>query len=234
MERRLQLIFAISIAAVLPLAQTHAADKETKKIDDGKKLYKTLNCALCHSIAGTGGCLAPDLNGVTKRHDKKYLQLRLGKNSEDDFVKLIGHAELVPHPRFAATQVDSLISYLNTLNNKVAEQKNPHLAHKASDKSNTQASQPKTRNEQDQAKQLKAGKELFYNGGCLACHSVGGLGGTTAAALDGVSARRNRENIEELLKSPSSAGADIMPRAPLSDSQRESLIDFLMSLAPKN
>ena len=201
MGHRIQLTFAIGIVATLPLAQAYAADIDTKKINEGKKLYKTLNCALCHSISGTGGCLAPDLNGVTKRHDKKYLQLRLGKNSEDDFVKLIGHAELVPHPRFAATQVDSLLAYLKTLNDKASEQKNPHLANKASDKPNMQVSQAKMLNEQEKAKQLKAGKELFYNGGCLACHSVGGLGGTTAAALDGVSTRRTRANIEELFLS---------------------------------
>lgn len=234
MPPRFQLGLAICFVSIFPLAQTALADGDTKKVAEGKKLYAKLDCAACHSISGTGGCLAPDLNGVSTRRSDKYIRLRLGKETESEFIQLIGHAELIPHPRFAAAQVNDLLAYLKTLSDKKLEQKNPHIALSATHKqpSKTEVSPAPTKSSTGASKNdtTKAGKEIFYKGGCLACHSVGGLGGSTAPALDGISKRRSRSSIESLVNSPSEAGAGIMPRAPLSPSQRESLIDFLMTL----
>lgn len=234
MPPRFHLAISICIIAMFPLAQEAIADGDAKKIAEGKRLYAKLDCAACHSISGTGGCLAPDLNGVSTRRSDKYIRLRLGKETESEFIELIGHAELIPHPRFAAAEVNDLLAYLKTLSGKKQEPKNPHIANGAPHKqpSKTEVSTAPTKSSTGESKTdtTKAGKEIFYKGGCLACHSVGGLGGSTAPALDGISKRRSRSSIESLVNSPSEAGAGIMPRAPLSPSQRESLIDFLMTL----
>lgn len=86
-------------------------------VEKGAKLFKELKCSSCHAIDDKGGCLAPELNGVTERRDEGYLLLRLSSASGDEqrFIKRIGHPELVPHPRFPKAQVKLLIAYLSTL-----------------------------------------------------------------------------------------------------------------------
>lgn len=99
-----------------------------KRIAEGKKLFKALNCESCHSIENKGGCLAPPLDCVTLRDSDEYLMLRLGKGEEEKFIKRIGHPELMPHPRFDKTQLRQIIAYLRTLPCKVP----PHAANSGS------------------------------------------------------------------------------------------------------
>lgn len=105
--------------AVAPIAVSEAGDKRypPAEVSKGKALFKQLACASCHSVDDKGGCLAPELDGVTQRRTERYLILRLSnaKGDEDKFIELMKHQELVPHPRFPRAQVKSLVAYLSTL-----------------------------------------------------------------------------------------------------------------------
>jgi mono/diheme cytochrome c family protein len=117
MQKNLLIVSLILLAASIPSLSSHAQAPAAKSAAKGKALYKQLRCASCHSIEGKGGCLAPALDGVTSKRTKNYLVLRLSnaKGDEDRFIELIGHQELVPHPRFPRTQIESIVDYLSTL-----------------------------------------------------------------------------------------------------------------------
>ena len=105
-------------------AAPHKAAVPKGNIAEGKKLFDTLNCASCHSIENKGGCLAPPLDCVSVRHPDDYLMLRLGEGEEDNFIKRIGHPELMQHPRFPKKELSAVIAYLRTLPCKVPPKSN--------------------------------------------------------------------------------------------------------------
>lgn len=192
----------------------------------GEKLFQKLNCAQCHSVAGKGGCLAPALDGVMKTRQAAYVKLRLNRDDESSFIKLIGHPELFPHPRFKKQEVAELIAYLSTVPVRNVSSSGAVLHHDLSKR--ISKTSPESAKE-PQATEAN-GKTLFYNSGCLSCHSVAGLGGNRGPALDGVGRRHSRAAIESFLAFPLSVGAKEMPRATLTSIERQEVIEFLLSL----
>ena len=77
---------------------------------------------------------------------------------------------------------------------------------------------------------VAAGKKLFEDLNCLACHSIGGKGGQVGPSLDEVGLRRTRG--EMLARMRARRAGDIMPTLPpqLSDEQLDQLVEYLLSL----
>lgn len=144
--------------------------------------------------------MGPPLGGVTKRRSAKYLELRLSVNSEDEFIDLIKHPEIFPHPRFRKDDVALLLTYLRSLENKPLKQP-------ASHKVGAQLISPHSSSQiVGEASQKLAGSpeghRLFVQNSCISCHSVGGTGGSVAPSLDGIGARRTREYIRDHISNP--------------------------------
>jgi nitric oxide reductase subunit C len=196
---------------------------ESQNAQHGKELFQKLKCVECHSVAGAGGCLGPELDGVMSRRDKAYVRLRLNKDDESAFIKLIGHPELMPHPRFSKADVSDLVSYLNTLS---ARNPAPDIHHDVKLDNKAHAAAPV----KSSAAIIAEGKTLFYNTGCMSCHTVGGLGGILGPSLDGVSQRRNSKEIEAFIAAPRSSGTTKMPKFNLTDDERHKIAAFLLSL----
>jgi cytochrome c2 len=151
--------------------------------------------------------------------------MRLNKEDESSFIKLIGHPELMPHPRFSKADVANLITYLNTLPDEQTEPVHHDV------KSNNSAPDAKSVKSPDLAS-VQAGKKLFYQSACLACHSVGGTGGSSGPALDKVAERRSVESIEAFIANPRPAsGKQLMPPLKLTERERHQIADFLISLS---
>jgi len=188
----------------------------------GQNLFQKLHCVECHSVAGSGGCLGPALDGVMSRRDKAYVRMRLNENDEAAFVKLIGHPELLPHPRFKSADVADLMVYLNTLSDRKVEAVNHHAVL-------NQPPAPQEKPSQNSSTELDiaGGKKLFYDSGCLSCHTVGGIGGQIGPNLDSVGAHLQRLQIELFIAYPVSKK---MPRIALTAVERRKIVDFLMSL----
>lgn len=219
-------VFLITLAAVILLFDSAlAADAHNK--EQGERLFEKLNCKECHSVAGSGGCLGPALDGVMKMRDRSYLRLRLNEDDEMSFSKLIGHPELMPHPRFKREDVDSLIDYLETV--KEFDQAVSHHAPVKIDEKDAYSSARRI----PSAESESAGKTLFYKNGCMSCHSIGGQGGHSGPSLDSVGRRKNRREIESFIALPSSASR-IMPANNLSAEERACITDFLLSLSSKS
>ncbi|MCA0312914.1 MAG: cytochrome c [Candidatus Melainabacteria bacterium] len=87
------------------------------------------------------------------------------------------------------------------------------------------------------AQSIEKGAKLFFEKGCMACHSVEGRGGRFAPPLDGVS-KLGRSLIERKigaganLTKTSKAGLVKMPAFALKTDELKSLTDYLISLPP--
>jgi cytochrome c2 len=226
-------------------AQSQQKSKVTAPISakarEGQRIYNQLNCAQCHSVSNVGGCLAPQLDGVTKRLSTEYLRVRLGKDKEQDFVKLVGHDELFPHPRFADTTVASLIAYLQTL----PEAKKPLAI--ASHHAGGQAIHEKPFLRKDFkplpiSADSSEGRRLFLDSGCMACHAINEAGVSLAPRLDGIGARHSRAYIEAHISNPQShlvqlrksvRGKSKMPQFDFAPNEVKQIAEFLLTLPAK-
>lgn len=208
----------VSMALIVFMHSAALADGQQA----GKLLFDKLNCAQCHSIAGKGGCLGPPLDGVVKHRDMSYLRMRLNKDDDAAFVKLIGHPELMPHPRFEKTEVNNLLVFLA----KLPETK-PIEAHHDSKPISVPDDKYMVK---PSAENIADGKRLFYKCGCLSCHSVGNTGGQIGPALDGIGKKRNPSSLESFISNPGNWGTRVMPQIVLTDKERTNIVRFLLSL----
>lgn len=99
---------------------------------------------------------------------------------------------------------------------------------------------------------VREGRRLFLESSCMTCHSVGGKGGTSAPALDGIGKVRSRSYIEAKIRDPQAHPINVvrglatsakrkaktstksrMIQADLFDDQIKSLTDYLLTLKKK-
>lgn len=211
----------------------------------GEILFKKNNCAQCHSTSQGGGCLGPLLTGVGGRRSRQFLLDRItaGRNEENSFAEQYGHAELMRHPRLARAEASQVVAYLLTL---------PEPAKGYSLKGhNVKPSKPAIATKEQIARPAKLspesvakGRQLFYEAGCMACHSIGKIGGQFANPLDDIGTRKGRTYVSERMTGAEmltlgtndeyNARGTMMPPSALSSDQIESISDFLMSLSEKN
>ncbi len=84
------------------------------------------------------------------------------------------------------------------------------------------------------------GRKLLTSKGCLACHSLGNLGGTFAEKFDGVGSRLTKEAIKQQMKNADlltlsdggeyGARGTVMPPMNLSEAEIEDLGSYLITL----
>ena len=99
------LLAGIAVLAVLAPAVPAAPADPAK----GQDVYRTLKCAMCHKINGSGGKLGPDLSEVGAKRDADWLMRYLMSPKA-----LIPKAKMPP---VKATDEDmkALVAYLQTL-----------------------------------------------------------------------------------------------------------------------
>ncbi len=81
---------------------------------------------------------------------------------------------------------------------------------------------------------VEAGRKLFDNLNCLACHTIAGKGGQVGPPLDAVGSRRTREQLSARMRAR--RAGEIMPTLPpdMPDEQINQLVDYLTSLEDKS
>lgn len=233
MHRKELLVASLLAAQIIQGGAAQAAPGKASK-DQGKKLFAAMNCTSCHSINDVGGCMGPPLRGVSKRRSDAYLRLRLEERKEDDFIKLMKHPELFPHPRFRKAQVEQLIGYLKSLDDRTPPK--PENVHSAKVADSNRA--PEKFEPLKPGASSREGRRLLLATGCIACHSVYGAGGTIGPALDGIGFRRSRAYIEAHINDPQanlkkhsrSKVASKMVQEDLFPDQVQQIADFLLTL----
>src|SRR5262249_22134419 len=153
--------------------------------------------------------------------------------------KLYCSQELMDHPRLPRKLATPLVAYLMTLPQpKDGFKVGKHELHPGSGvvaEANKKSVPSQT--------SIALGKKLFYEHGCIVCHSLYGAGGQFAPALDGVSKRLTRDQIskrinqaELLALGPSfeyQERGTTMPPCGLTPSEIQQITDFLLTVPSK-
>lgn len=210
---------------------------KTKLSEQGKALFSKHQCSTCHTIGGVGGCLAPPLDGIGARRSAKFMNERIVIGEEERFAELYGKSELMPHVRISKSDANAVVQYLRTL-------PSPKVGFQVIGHDDTNDGAPKTAKvpvtSSPSADSLKRGRQLLTSKGCLACHSLGNLGGTFARKFDKVGSRLSRDAIMQQMKNADlltlnedgeyGARGTVMPPLNLSDKEIDNIADFLVTL----
>ena len=91
-----------------------------------------------------------------------------------------------------------------------------------------------------QADKIEAGKAVYKTQKCATCHAIGGVGGKTASALDGVGTKLSEAEIKQWIVDPAPLIAKLktkpkvaMKKYTLPEADLEALIEYLDSLKKK-
>ncbi len=220
------------IALVISLSTISGAMAQTESAR-GKDLLERNGCNSCHSVKGKGGCLAPPYDGISKRRSKDFILSRITNSAASvrRFEKLYPETELMPHPRISPSDAKAITEYLLKLPAPTQGFKaTPHVV--TSDMTNN-----------DLPGNLNKGRALFFEKGCSSCHSVKGVGGQFAPALDGVGKREGRDYLtkkmtaaELLLQGAGNEYAErgtTMPPSSLSKQNMADIAEYLMTIPAK-
>ena len=109
MYRNIFSILATGLMGVLLFGITGFAQDEAAQIEEGKKVYGEMKCAMCHKVDGVGGKIGPELSGVGSRKDAEWIKgfLKDPKSVSPD----------TKQPPFKGTdeQLEALVTYLMSL-----------------------------------------------------------------------------------------------------------------------
>ena len=94
-------------------AATALQAPDPAKVKQGRQLFETNKCLLCHKLDGKGGILSVALDGVADRRDAEALARVL----RDPATELKDSKAKVKMPKFPLSdeEVDALVAYLRTL-----------------------------------------------------------------------------------------------------------------------
>ena len=186
----------------------------TPAVERGKETWETSNCMGCPTLFGEGGYYAPELTRVMERRGPDFVRAML----RDPEAMYPGQRRMQNY-RFREDQIEDLVAFL-TWAGKVELNDfppRPTLMPMAVPAPN--ASQGLARTDD---------RPKVFNQLCVACHALGGQGGTGGPSLDNVGDRRDAEYIKRWLRDPLAVKADSkMPKLPISEEQVQELSAFL-------
>ncbi len=173
------------------------------ELAEGRRLFETHGCRGCHKLNGVGGSIGPDLTeeGANHRQPEWLKRHFLDPNS-------VSPNSPMPNFHFKQEQARALTFFMLSL---TSEQMGAYYS------SVRLIPSP------------DVGRKLFTEKNCIACHSIGGVGGRADSPdLAGVSKRHSMGWLDEQLVNPDmiSPGSS-MPAYDLDSNERKALIGFL-------
>jgi nitric oxide reductase subunit C len=194
-------------------AQTHE-DQMDAMVIRGKHLWDESNCMGCHTLLGEGGYYAPELTRVYERRGPAFIRAML----VDPEAMYPGQRKMQRYD-FTDDEIEALIAFFEWIGKMDLNGFPPKpilfgVASPGGDPLVDRQDRPKV-----------------YNQMCIACHAIGGQGGTVGTALDGVGDRMTMAEIEVWLKDPAAVRpGTLMPKLPLSEEEVRELAAFLSTL----
>jgi cytochrome c551/c552 len=206
----------------------------------GRQIFEQHNCSSCHLTENKGGCLGPALDGIGAYRSKRFILARITNNRKaiDQFERMYGKAELMQHPRITAPDAEFIVQYLLTLSAPKGGFYVP--SHNIAVK--PQISHPTVKSITALPSNIlaMAGKKLFYERGCTACHSINNIGGHFAPPLDHIGKSHTSEyvsqrmtNAEGFLQNYPDEYQErgmVMPPSNLTEKEIAEITSFLMSV----
>jgi nitric oxide reductase subunit C len=200
-------------------ALTHA-DALDDHVVAGKRAFERHNCNDCHTILGFGAYYAPDLTRAFARLGEDAVRRRL----EAPEAAFAGSFRKMPQQHLAKQEIEDLVAFLrwvsNIENHDWPPQDSPNRWKRSTERLLANAS-------------LSPAAALVKQESCLACHSLGGEGGTVGPRFEQIAGRRDAAWVARYLANPDalSKGARMPAFANLSEGQRLMIGEFLVSLA---
>lgn len=210
------IFIALSIDSMNRVPALTHEENLTDQVVRGKMIWEKNNCMGCHTLFGEGAYYAPELTRVVERRGKPWMKLFL-KDPE----KMFPNERKMVNYHFTDPQMDDVIAFFEWCGN-VNLQGFP--------------AKPPLRDlmRPNAASAIYNGPsrpELFKNI-CVACHSVGGVGGVVGPALDEVYKRKTRQEMIVWISDPQKLKPGTpMPKIDMSQEQLNEIVDFLLSLA---
>lgn len=185
----------------------------TDAVDRGKMTWQKYDCIGCHTILGNGSYFAPDLTKVVDKKPEGYLVKWLTDP------KSVRKDATMPKLGISESEALDLIAFLEW-NSKVDTNDwppKPLLAQAAS---------------AGATREVAPGEIVYQQAGCVACHTLSGIGGTTGPELTKVGQRHEKEWFETWLADPQSVkpGTAMPSFSSLGDDKIEALAAYLSSL----
>ncbi len=232
-------------ALLLVFSQAAHADRAlalplTQSADQGEQIFKS-KCVSCHTIGG-GKLVGPDLQGVTTRRDRAWLEQfiqdpnALFQAGDPDAKALLDEYQIpMPALGLSAAEVQAVINYLETTASASA-QPTAETENGGGDSSEPPPAVPATHEgTPSQGEKMFLGETPFENGGvgCVACHSVAGIGplggGTMGPDLTHVASRYGEQGLASVLQAlPFPVMQEIYADKPLTPAEQAHLLAFLM------
>jgi nitric oxide reductase subunit C len=194
------------------------ADKLDERVVAGKKAWEKYNCNNCHTILGFGGYYGSDMTKVYTRRGSEWI-----RSVVTDPAKALANSwRKMPMLNVKPDEVDNLIAFLKWVSEIDNNDWPPQ---------DSKRRMPSGVARLAGAVGVSKGAALFNEKGCMACHVIGGAGGTAGPSLDDVGARMDKHKIEEYVENPKSIKSDsLMPDAKvlgLDEDDIEAISDFL-------
>jgi len=221
------------------LTHDYVSEPVSAESKQGEGIYKDASCIQCHSIKNAGGNLGPMLDGIGYRRPAEFIYARLcdSKEAKENYFKLTGQlATSYLHPRLSRENARALTSYLMTLPEPEGGfVLTPHVMSLPSAKTKINEKYIP----QSESSSSNAGKKLFNDKGCIACHTVNNVGGWLGPNLNGVGGRLDRASIIQNINNPARVkkeevgDIDVLPQMPklnLSQDEIDKLADYLLTL----
>lgn len=208
------LFLFLTIDTVRKVPEQTKQQNITKEVLRGKDIWDKNNCMGCHTLLGEGAYYAPELTKSVERRGKDWLRVFL----KDPQAMYPGERKMVQY-NFTENEIEDIIAFLDwigkmDLNGFPAKPNLKVNSTTANNQSSNATTQP------EKFKQL-----------CMACHSVGGVGGNVGPALDTVGRKFDAAYLHKWIKDPQAIKADTkMPKLPLEDAEIDALVSFLESL----
>jgi mono/diheme cytochrome c family protein len=181
---------------------------DAPKLARGHDVFEKSGCIGCHKVHGTGGVIGPELDKVGAHRSAQWLLTHF-KNPA-----AVTPGSAMPPIKASDADLDALTLYVLSFTGEELS------AYYVSMKTIPGPA---------------AGRRLFEEKGCLACHSLGGKGGGIGPALDQVAKRRDAQWITAHFRSPQAVTpGSLMPQFNLSEQELRALTEFLISLTDTN
>jgi nitric oxide reductase subunit C len=186
----------------------------TDQVAHGKYVFQRKNCNDCHTILGIGGYFAPDLTKIADIRDTTYLRAFLADPQG------IKPGTTMPNQKLAQADVVDLVAFLDWVR---------HI--------DTNGWPPKPLSAVGMTASRPA-PGAYATKGCGGCHMIDGQGAKGpgpdlshigATPYDGLA--NTAEFLAKWLADPPAAKpGTLMPKLPLSQAERDSLVQFLVTL----
>lgn len=189
------------------------ADQLSEQVVAGKHVWEKKNCNNCHTILGFGVYYAPDMTKVYDRIGPEAIKAAVLEPEAvyaDSFRKM-------PNLDVTDQEADDLIAFLEWVSNIDNNDWPPQ------DRSMETAAQNRL-----EATGLSPGAAAFKEQ-CMACHSIGGAGGSNGPALDNAGDKYDADSIALYIFDPVAVNPDSrMPaQKNISEDDRRAIADFL-------